>query len=436
MLTRLIDPIEFMSSTFSKLVPNLQPFSYQSRFLCDDSPRLIFKTGRQVGKTLVASAKALHFALNNSNVIVAIVSPTQRQSGFIFNYIRDTISANEALSGFLDSNTSTFLKFKNGSKIYSLPSGSAGVTIRGLGVNLLILDEAAYIKDAVFTAILRSVDATHGNVVLLSSPFGTRGKFYTAWNSPFYSKIAVSSFDCPNISKEAIQQELESGMMTENEYRQEILGEFVSDADSFFPREVVLNCMEEYAEVSETESAEASYDLGVDLARYGVDENVYTVSKFLPDGSAKVVRIEVTKKVPLSDAMGRIIDLDKRFNFGNIYIDETGLGAGVVDKVLEDKRIEFKIKPTTFTQENKETMYRNLKWLFENKKIAIPNNWNVSQKLLFQLTELQYKFSSNGHMSVHHPDNGHDDFPDSLALSVMRLRKKPSSFGLAGSSAR
>ena len=60
-------------------------------------------------------------------------------------------------------------------------------------------------------------------------------------------------------------------------------------------------------------------------------------------------------------------------------------------------------------------MYKNLKLLMEQKKLFIPKH----DKLIMQLTDLQYQFTEAGHLKIHHPENGHDDYPDSLALSVI-----------------
>ncbi|CAK0754732.1 hypothetical protein CCP3SC1AL1_2110007 [Gammaproteobacteria bacterium] len=41
---------------------------------------------------------------------------------------------------------------------------------------------------------------------------------------------------------------------------------------------------------------------------------------------------------------------------------------------------------------------------------------------------MHYEYNSDGLLMIHHEDNGHDDWPDSLALSLFRLvlKKKKS----------
>ncbi len=57
-------------------------------------------------------------------------------------------------------------------------------TIRGYsGVRLLILDEAARVPDELVEAVRPMLAVSSGTMVMPSTPFGTRGAFYEAWQS-------------------------------------------------------------------------------------------------------------------------------------------------------------------------------------------------------------------------------------------------------------
>lgn len=60
--------------------------------------------------------------------------------------------------------------------------------------------------------------------------------------------------------------------------------------------------------------------------------------------------------------------------------------------------------------------------MFEQKKIEIPDE----PKLIWQIAEMQYQYTYNGSMSLHHPDkaNAHDDYPDALVLSVWFMEEE------------
>ena len=138
-----------------------------------------------------------------------------------------------------------------------------------------------------------------------------------------------------------------------------------------------------------------------------------------------VIEAISTEKKPLTDAIGRVRRLHDQYKFTMIYCDETGLGGGAVDSMLE---FGLPVYPITFTLSSKNDLYSNLKWMMENQKLSYSRN----EKLIFQLTELQYKYSQNGFLMISHPDRGHDDFSDALALACFGCRDSKG-FGYIGS---
>ena len=147
------------------------------------------------------------------------------------------------------------------------------------------------------------------------------------------------------------------------------------------------------------------------------------MEKSWEDDDVYVVYIEEVKHKLLTDAIGRIVLMDKKFNFRKIYIDETGLGAGAVD-VLREKVGSFKIEAFTFTVKSKQDIYSNLKMMMESGKLKIPDN----RKLIYQLLDLRYEITSSGNMKIHHSERGHDDYCDALALGCMYFKKVEASY--------
>jgi len=217
-----------------------------------------------------------------------------------------------------------------------------------------------------------------------------------------------------------------SDTKTENEFKQEYMGEFITDQDTYFPRSIILNAISDIVEQHQAEKG-FRYFLGVDLARYGADESVYTTIAY-DNEVLRVTNIQTTAKKPLTDSMGRIQSLHKQFKYEKIFIDETGLGGGSVD-FLKEKNLP--IAPVTFTARNKEDLYKNLKLKMEQATIKIPDN----KRLIEQLANLQYDYTSSGITRIHHPDNGHDDYPDSLALAAFGAREKGFIFSFGDESA-
>ena len=408
------NPISLFSILYGK------PFDYQADFLMCNSNRIVFRSGRQVGKTTMCAVKAIQHATTRDKAVVIILSPTQRQSGLMFRKIR-ALFKHKMLYNLLLNESQTMITLKNGSEIHSLP-GNNPDTIRGFSPTLLMVDEAAFVKDEIFVSSEPSLAATNGQMILTSTPFGKSGRFYQSFNEDIFAKFHIPSKLCPLITAEFLENQKAS--KTEFEYLQEFEGEFIEEADNYFPRSLVASCIADI-DIKEQEH-QCDYYLGVDCARFGTDETVYCIAQVDKKSKIKIIFFGATSKKPITDIIGRVQELNNKWGFRGVYIDETGLGGGAVD-VLKEKGIPLKnldneTKGVTFTLESKEIIYKNLKYQMEKGMISFPKH----EKLISQLCDMQYEFTEGGHIKIHHPDssNAHDDFPDALALAVAICRKK------------
>lgn len=189
-------------------------------------------------------------------------------------------------------------------------------------------------------------------------------------------------------------------------WRQEYCGEFVETEDVYLPRDLVEPCIEDgTAQLERVPSASAW--LGVDPARSGNDSSVYvSVDAF---GNVFDVRSVASESIP--DIVERIKALDAEHGYAGVMVDENGLGAGVVDYSAQDLP---NIRPVTFSSKSKQDLYQTLKRVLESEGLALPRH----DRLIHELTHLEYDFTSNGILRMSHPPGGHDDHADGLALSV------------------
>lgn len=384
----------------------------------------MFKSARQVGKTESTAVKALHAALLKPGCTILLIAPTLRQSSILFWRIKNLIARLADLRSLVTRETQTTVHFLNGSEIIALPAGPTGETIRGYSADLIIMDEAAYIPDKVFEAVEPALAAKNGQLILISTPFGANGYFYRAYNSALFSTHTVSAVECPWINPTFLQAQRE--MLSEDGYRQEYLAEFIALSNQFFSEEEVRAWLADKPKPEALHECEAY--LGVDLARFGADQSVFTMAAInTVTLDCFILAATATNKQPLTDAMGRVRALHEQFNFRRIFIDETGLGGGVADVI---KEAQLPVTPITFTLENQEDLYKNLKWLSENQKIKVcfaPHPW-----FFRQFVELKPSYTSTGRLKLESPEGGHADFPDSLALAVWAARHKFSGFSIAG----
>ena len=163
-------------------------------------------SGRQVGKSQIIGIKAAEHAINNPNHIVIIGAAIERQATHIFwmvkNYLTDNYS--KKIKGRM---TTTFAELKNGSQVRCLPVGDDGLGIRGFTAHVLIIDEAAFVNPKAWSGIRPVLATTKGQLILLSTPFGTEGYFAECYQNPRFYRDHVSSEDCPRITKEFLAEE-------------------------------------------------------------------------------------------------------------------------------------------------------------------------------------------------------------------------------------
>src|SRR5215212_5096957 len=184
----------------------LDPDPWQRALLLSPDRQLLLCCSRQSGKSTVVSALALHTALFRPGALVLLLSPSQRQSAEIF---RKVLEADDALGRPVPAvyRTQLRLELANGSRVLCLPGREE--TIRSFGgVDLLVLDEAARIRDELYRSVRPMLAVSQGRLVALSTPFGQRGWFYHEWagGGP-WRRFRIGWRDCARITPEFIEEE-------------------------------------------------------------------------------------------------------------------------------------------------------------------------------------------------------------------------------------
>ena len=141
-----------------------------------------------------------------------------------------------------------------------------------------------------------------------------------------------------------------------------------------------------------------------DPAHFGDDETVIYVME--ERSVAEIVDVEVVNHKSLMDTAGRLAAKRKQWNANLIGIDGIGIGAGIVDALMElgepVLRIISSQKPTNEIMASKYFNLRSQIWfegakkIFE-KKVRVPSDDTTLQG---QLCCAKYEFISNGRMKV------------------------------------
>jgi hypothetical protein len=157
----------------------IEPDPWQSEYLECEDPQIEVLCARQTGKSTASAAKVLRKAYRKPGSLSLVLSPTQRQSGEVMAKVRHLYNAAPLVP--LDKENELEWRFVTGSRIVCLP-GVEG-TVRGYSaVDLMILDEASRIPDALAAAVGPMLAVSRGQVVDLTTPFGKRGYFHAEWS--------------------------------------------------------------------------------------------------------------------------------------------------------------------------------------------------------------------------------------------------------------
>lgn len=111
------------------------------------------------------------------------------------------------------------------------------------GVDLLVIDEAAQVRDEQYKAAGPMLAVKNGALWLLSTPFGARGFFWKEWEAggEEWLRLEVKATDCPRLSAEFLERE--KRRIGNDWYRQEYLCEFVGAEDGPFREELLRQAM-------------------------------------------------------------------------------------------------------------------------------------------------------------------------------------------------
>ena len=111
---------------------------------------LALRAGRQSGKSTIVSIKVAEHAVNNKDQTIMLISKTERQALLLFEKVLHYLTKRHKIfiKGGRDRPTRHKITLNNGSVIHSLPTGDTGYGIMGFTLNLLVVDEAAFIEDA------------------------------------------------------------------------------------------------------------------------------------------------------------------------------------------------------------------------------------------------------------------------------------------------
>lgn len=370
--------------------------------------------GRQAGKSFTAMNLLLKWALEDNGSVCMWVSPVYSQAKKVFTELTNTI-AGTALTKSVNKSELT-ITFINGSVIY-FRSGEREDTLRGYTLDYLIVDEAAYIKDNVWTEVLRPTVLVNGKKVLfISTPKG-KNWFYTlamrglSDDYPQYKTFHATSFDTPFITQEELQEAKMS--LPETIYKQEILAEFIDDGGEVFGN-LKLSCiLSNYPQ----QDSNKKYYAGLDFGR----QNDYTVLTIL-NSDGEMVDFYRERQKSWDIIISEVVNKLRKWR-PVCYAEVNSIGDVLYEQI---KKQYPSVQPFITNSDTKQNMIEDLIMGMNEEKIKLPSP-DLNADLYKELSVFTYEYSPKSRKIKYGGPNGfHDDCVISLALSYHSFKKKAS----------
>lgn len=237
------DPIYFIE-TYMKIINvdrgtiNFKLYDYQKEMIKSfhDNRNTIVTTSRQAGKSVTVVAFMLWYVIFQSEKTVALLAnkgDTAREImsrvQFAYQYIPKWLQ-----QGVVAWNKGS-LELENHSRIIAAATSSSG--IRGYSINMLFIDEAAFIDnwDEFFTSVYPTISSGKETKVLLVSTPNGLNHFYATWKNALegrngYSPILVNWREVPGRDEKWKENTLAGMNFDQEKFNQEMECEFLGSS--------------------------------------------------------------------------------------------------------------------------------------------------------------------------------------------------------------
>ena len=373
----------------------------------------VIKSKRQVGKSIVAEIISMYHCLQNQNFKVYIIEPSFTQADKIHTELYLMCKGKPF---YQKSNTiKRIIYFKNGSEIRLFSEQQGIATLQGFTCNMLIIDEAAYLKEDTIDAVFPYVNATKGPILMFSTPRSKAGQFYNYFcmgqskeNNNVYAYDWVK-YDTSELLSPA-KLELYRKTVDPLKFRTYYLGEFLNNESTFFGN--YDQCITQFKPLY---MPGEEYWFGIDWGS-GVGGDwtaISVIRKF--GGKIQLVDVQYFNDKGPNETIDEIYKLAKIWHPKRVTVETNSIG-NVYFGLLRDKLKGMNIPVAGFTTTNdtKDKIISKLQVLLQNNKIEL----YADPELLVELSVYEMTFSKTGKRVMNAKAGFHDDLIMSLAIAI------------------
>jgi len=313
-------------------------------------------TGRRVGKTYILARKAVDHMMKYGKPVI-VVSLTEDQAMIIIQmaltYARQEYPKLLGKGKYKPQTKKLFmLKGKKPVQMISRPVGNTGDATRGFEGGVLIVDEASRMPRLFWIAALPVLLTCAGEIWMCSTPYGKQGYFWERFNEAINLKDEKARFkffykSTPDVmgdrpiseswteeQREGARRILEDDKrdMSEIEYGQEYMGLFLDEIMQLFSDDWI----EAVCTLPGIEGIPGGdLFLGCDVGRV-IDPSTFEILDGTDEDFIRQVYHSEIGKLRIPETFRELRRLAIKYSVNRIGVDSTGMGAGVLDLLLED----------------------------------------------------------------------------------------------------
>ena len=451
-------PVDFIELAFSE---SLWPYQQTIVNALRDFKRVSVRSCHDIGKSYTAARIVLWYLYSHPNSKVITTAPTFRQvQDILWRELRSAKAKSIIDLGGTINQTSLNI----GDQWFALglstdePSRFQGYHAEDI---LLVVDEAAGVKEEIFDASEGIVSSQNARVLYIGNPTNTEGSFYKSFKIESFKKIHISAFDTPNFTtfgitiedirantwKDKITKELPAPYLITPEWVYDkylrwgegtpmwdsrVIGNFPQQGENtLIPLYKI-----ELARLASLQTQETDPEvIGADFARFGADKTEYAYRK-----GPRVLDWKTLTKI---DTIANAGDLGLFMNFhphASVNGDEGGLGVGIMDMVKANNPYKTVNGVNNAAQpldkENfvnlRAEMFWSLRDRFTDDQIDLSQlPQDVYEDLSSQLSNILYKFTPKGQRQIESKEEmkkrglPSPDKADALALAFGVVESRP-----------
>lgn len=326
-------------------------FDKQLAFVLDPSPFKIAVTTRRSGKSTSCGADLMHTCASIEAINCLYITLSRKNAKRLIWPELKRINRRFKLGGEVNESDLT-ITFPNESVLYI--SGASDRTeienFRGMALKKVYIDEGQsfpqYIRELIDDVLGPALMDHAGTLALIGTPGPIpSGYFYEISQNPGWAKHFWSFFDNPHISAKSgmshqaiLDRELKRRGVTADDpsIQREWFGRWVLDTDS-----LVYKFYEQSA-YDKIPEHKWNYILGIDLGFDDADAlAVLAWSEHSP--TTYLVEEQVTRHQGITELVGQIEVLKKRYDITKMIIDTAGLGKKIGEEIV--RRYKIVVEP-------------------------------------------------------------------------------------------